>query len=125
MKDHDIYYKIEKAHQLSSLFAASQNINSLWNICKTFFKTALYKFIVWHWKKELNINGRISVIYWFAYYNLDSPSVRYRAKYPLDFFRDEYGIDSFLSIPGYSAKRIFQFLRAYIFLFCSEKRILW
>jgi len=58
-------------------------------------------------------NKNIEFIYWFAYYNLDSPSVRYRAKYPLDFFRNCKGIESYLIIPGYSLSRIFLFLKAY------------
>lgn len=56
---------------------------------------------------------KIAFIYWFAYYNLDSPSVRYRAKYPLDFFRERLGIESSLIVPGYSPKGIFLFLKAY------------
>ncbi len=56
---------------------------------------------------------KIEFIYWFAYYNLDSPSVRYRAKYPLEFFRNHKGVESFLVIPGYSPSRIFLFLKAY------------
>src|SRR4030067_1603790 len=56
---------------------------------------------------------KIEFIYWFAYYNLDSPSVRYRAKYPLEFFRKHKGVESFLVIPGYSPSKIFLFLKAY------------
>lgn len=56
---------------------------------------------------------KIKFIYWFAYYNLDSPSVRYRAKYPLDHFKSNFNIGSYLVIPGYSPKRIWIFLNAY------------
>lgn len=56
---------------------------------------------------------RIKFIYWFAFYNLDSPSVRYRAKYPLDYARNNLGIESYIVIPGYRPERIVQFLRAY------------
>lgn len=56
---------------------------------------------------------QIKFIYWFAYYHLDSPSVRYRAKYPLDFAREKLGIESSLIIPGYSAKRLIIFLKSY------------
>lgn len=56
---------------------------------------------------------KIEFIYWFAYYNLDSPSVRYRAKYPLDFFREHKRVESYLIVPGYKPSRIFLFLKAY------------
>lgn len=58
-------------------------------------------------------NQKIEFIYWFAYYNLDSPSVRYRAKYPLDYFRKYKKVDSYLVVPNYSIKGIFFFLKAY------------
>jgi hypothetical protein len=56
---------------------------------------------------------KIEFIYWFAYYHLDSPSVRYRAKYPLDYAHTHLNIDSRLVIPGYTPKRILLFLKAY------------
>lgn len=56
---------------------------------------------------------KIEHIYWFAYYNLDSPSVRYRAKYPLDFARENLNISSNLIIPGYSLKRVLNFILGY------------
>ncbi|MFK5857449.1 MAG: glycosyltransferase [Bacteroidota bacterium] len=59
--------------------------------------------------KEQSLN----FIYWFAYYNLDSPSVRYRAQFPLEFFKKKYGINSYLIIPGYSLIRIIKFVTAY------------
>ncbi|MFH0864742.1 MAG: glycosyltransferase [Bacteroidota bacterium] len=58
-------------------------------------------------------NKKIEFIYWFAYYNLDSPSVRYRAKYPLDFFRDYKGVGSYFVVPSYSPTGIYLFLKAY------------
>ncbi|MBA3648304.1 MAG: glycosyltransferase [Chitinophagales bacterium] len=64
--------------------------------------------------KEASMSNKsIEFIYWFAYYNLDSPSVRYRAKYPLEYFKDKLNVSSYLVIPGYSVKRIYLFLRAY------------
>ena len=57
--------------------------------------------------------NNIKFIYWFAYYNLDSPSVRYRAKYPLEYFKDKHNIGYHLVIPGYSISRIIKFLIAY------------
>lgn len=53
-------------------------------------------------------------IYWFAYYNYDSPSVRYRAKYPLEYFKEKYGINNYLVTPGYSPSRIASFAIAYL-----------
>ena len=58
-------------------------------------------------------NKKLKFIYWFACYNLDSPSVRYRAKYPLDFFKGKKGIDNYFVIPSYSIKGICLFLKAY------------
>ncbi|MEM1220475.1 MAG: hypothetical protein AAGH79_16250, partial [Bacteroidota bacterium] len=52
-------------------------------------------------------------IYWFAYYNLDSPSVRYRAKYPLEYARKHLGISHDLIMPGYRPRQILFFLRNY------------
>ncbi len=56
---------------------------------------------------------KIGFIYWFAYYNLDSPSVRYRAKYPLEYFRKKHDIRYRLVLPGYSLKRMLKFISAY------------
>lgn len=71
-------------------------------------------------------NGKIRFIYWFAYYNLDSPSVRYRAKYPLDFAKKELGIENQLVFPGYSLWRISDFIKAYTsaLLFPKSKSII-
>ncbi len=52
-------------------------------------------------------------VYWFAYFNLDSPSVRYRAKYPLKFAKEYLGINSKLVVPGYSPKKILSFIGTY------------
>jgi len=57
--------------------------------------------------------GQIEYIYWFTYYNLDAPSVRYRAKYPLDFAKENLGIKSRLVIPGYAPKRLLNFIKGY------------
>ncbi len=56
---------------------------------------------------------KIKFIYWFAYYNLDSPSVRYRAKYPLDFFGECKNVESYFVVPSYTMKGILLFLKAY------------
>ena len=57
---------------------------------------------------------KIKYIYWFAYFNLDSPTVRYRAKYPLDFARENLEIESRIVVPGYSPRKLFTFVRAYL-----------
>jgi glycosyltransferase involved in cell wall biosynthesis len=58
--------------------------------------------------------GKIKHIYWFAYYNLDSPSVRYRGKFPLDFAKEKLGISSRLIIPGYAPKSLYNFVKGYL-----------
>lgn len=52
-------------------------------------------------------------LYWFAYYGLDSPSVRYRGYYPLRFLAEKHGVKSMLVVPGYRPDRIVHFVRAY------------
>jgi glycosyltransferase involved in cell wall biosynthesis len=70
-------------------------------------------------KKELNY------VYCFAYYNFDSPSVRYRAKYTLSYFKSKHGINYSLVIPGYTLHRIIKFMSAYLSaLFLSGKNSL-
>ncbi len=59
-------------------------------------------------------NTKINFIYWFAHYNIASPSVRYRAKYPLIFFKENFGVSYYFVVPGYFPKKIYYFLRAYI-----------
>lgn len=67
-------------------------------------------------------NKKIEFIYWFAYYNLDSPSVRYRAKYPLDFFKEHKNLESYFVVPSYSLKNIFIFFNAYFSALLFRKR---
>jgi glycosyltransferase involved in cell wall biosynthesis len=55
----------------------------------------------------------LKFVYWFTFYNLDSPTVRYRGKYVLDYLQKSKGINSFFIIPGYSFHRIFLFTKAY------------
>lgn len=66
--------------------------------------------------------SKIAFIYWFAYYNLDSPSVRYRAKYPLNFLREQRNIQSYFVFPTYSIKGILLFLKAYFSALLFRKR---
>ncbi|MDZ7845540.1 MAG: glycosyltransferase [Owenweeksia sp.] len=54
-----------------------------------------------------------SHIYWFAYYNLASPSVRYRALYPLSYLSKQFDIDSSLVVPGYHPSKIWLFVKVY------------
>ncbi len=52
-------------------------------------------------------------IYWFAHYNLDSPSVRYRGKYPLEYLESRYNIKSYFIIPSYRPDKMLLFIRAF------------
>lgn len=56
------------------------------------------------------LRKQIQHIYWFAHFNLDCPSVRYRGKYPLDYAWTQRGITSNLVIPGYQWTQIMLFL---------------
>jgi len=61
-------------------------------------------------------------IYWFSYYNEDSPSVRYRGKYILDYFEDKYdGKYSFVT-PGYHPKKLLRFARTYSSALFARKK---
>jgi glycosyltransferase involved in cell wall biosynthesis len=55
----------------------------------------------------------LKFIYWFAHYNLNSPSVRYRGQYPLTFLKQHSGIESHFVYPSYKPLRILYFLRVY------------
>ena len=55
----------------------------------------------------------IKHIYWFAYYNLEEPSVRYRAKYPLIELQEKYHISYSIVYPGYSLASLLNFFRTY------------
>lgn len=57
--------------------------------------------------------SRLNYIYWFAYYNTDSPSVRYRGHYPLQYFEKQHGIRSAFIVPGYHPKAMMRFAVAY------------
>lgn len=52
-------------------------------------------------------------IYWFAYYNTYSPSVRYRGQYPLEYLKRYHGINSYFVTPGYRPYKIYNFIRVY------------
>tara|TARA_B110000503_G_C7085047_1_gene386889 strand:+ start:140 stop:1180 length:1041 start_codon:yes stop_codon:yes gene_type:complete len=55
----------------------------------------------------------IKFVYWFTYYNLESPSIRYRGYYPLIYFKEKKGVGFYFVIPGYTFSRIYTFLKAY------------
>ncbi len=59
-------------------------------------------------------DSKLKFVYWFAHYNLESPSVRYRGIYPLDFLKENFGIGSHFVMPGYMPATIFRFVRAYL-----------
>ena len=53
---------------------------------------------------------KIQHIYWFSYFNLDEPSVRYRAKYPLQMLRERHGVSYSIVYPGYSFRALWTFI---------------
>jgi glycosyltransferase involved in cell wall biosynthesis len=61
----------------------------------------------------LRTSMKIKYIYWFTYYNLDAPSIRYRAKYPLEELRQKQGINYCIVYPGYDFKSLLIFFKAY------------
>jgi glycosyltransferase involved in cell wall biosynthesis len=67
----------------------------------------------------------MSHVYWFAYYNLDEPSVRYRAKYPLDQLAQRFDIGYTIVYPGYDWISISSFLRAYFSVLFFRKAESW
>lgn len=57
---------------------------------------------------------QISHVYWFAYFSLEEPSVRYRAAYPLAHLAAVHGITHDLVHPGYDRRHLWRFLRIYL-----------
>ncbi len=56
----------------------------------------------------------IQFIYWFAPYNLNCPSTRYRGKYPLEHLFQHYGIRSEFVFPDRSIMGMLLFTRIYL-----------
>ena len=56
---------------------------------------------------------KVKFIYWFAFYNPQSASVRYRGWYPLEFIRKNYGINSYFVCAGYKPVNVLRFMQAY------------
>ncbi len=52
-------------------------------------------------------------IYWFAYFNKDEPSVRYRGLYALQYMQAHHGISWDIVYPGYDLYSILSFLHVY------------
>ena len=65
---------------------------------------------------------KIKHIYCFSYFHLFSPSVRYRAKYPLELFKEKYSIDFSFVFPGYQPANILHFIRVYISALLFRKK---
>ena len=61
-------------------------------------------------------------IYWFAYFNLDEPSVRYRAKYPLEQLQIKHNIQFSIVYPGYDFKNLSNFVFTYFSALLFRKR---
>lgn len=73
-------------------------------------------------KSPLEKDEYPSHIYWFAFYNEQSPSVRYRAAYPLKYFKEKFGVGYSLVIPGYSLQNMLHFARVYLGVLFFRKR---
>ena len=61
-------------------------------------------------------------IYWFAPYNLTCPSTRYRGKYPLEYLKENSGIEYDFVIPDSSTKGIFHFIKVYFSILLFRKK---
>lgn len=64
----------------------------------------------------------IKHIYWFAYFDASEPSVRYRAKYPLQLLHQQNQITYDLVEPGYRLSIIFRFAKCYLEVLLNRKR---
>lgn len=64
----------------------------------------------------------IKHIYWFAYFNLQEPTVRYRAKFPLVELELKQGISYNIVYPGYDIKSLMNFLLTYFSVLFFRKK---
>jgi len=64
----------------------------------------------------------IRYIYWFALFDLTSPSVRYRGKYLLDELGSKYGIRYSIAYPGYDLRRMVIFIRMFLSALLFRKK---
>ncbi len=65
---------------------------------------------------------RIEHIYWFSYFDDSEPSVRYRAKYPLDELGKIYDVGHTIIYPGYHPVKIFRFIKAFSSILFFRKK---
>ncbi|HLG35812.1 MAG TPA: hypothetical protein VI757_13095 [Bacteroidia bacterium] len=65
---------------------------------------------------------KLKYIYWFSFYNPFHPTVRYRGKYPLEFLRNNYGVNSSFIYPDYNLSNIFMFFRVYFSVLLFRRR---
>lgn len=56
---------------------------------------------------------KLKFIYWFSFYNIHSPTVRYRGSFTAKYFKENYGVDSYLILPAYRPATLLLFLKAY------------
>lgn len=64
---------------------------------------------------------QIHHIYWFAPFNLNSPSTRYRGKYPLEYLQKYYNIKSDFIFPAQSFLHKLRFLRMFLSVLLFRK----
>ena len=64
----------------------------------------------------------IKHIYWFAYFDDSEPSVRYRARYPLQLLQQQYDITYHLVQPGYRLHNIYRFASCYLQVLLNRKQ---
>lgn len=64
---------------------------------------------------------KTSHVYWFAYFDMQEPSVRYRAKYALDELQKHHGVSYDLVIPSYRPINVVRFVRVYMSILLNRK----
>ena len=65
---------------------------------------------------------KLKFVYWFSFYNISSPTVRYRGKFTTDYLKENYNIPSYLILPSYKFATIFLFLKAYLSALLFQKK---
>lgn len=65
---------------------------------------------------------KITHIYWFAYFNLDEPSVRYRALYALQHLQQQAGLSFDLVYPSYRRQAFLHFCCIYLEVLLGRKK---
>lgn len=65
---------------------------------------------------------KIRHIYWFAYFNLNEPSVRYRARFPLQQLKDKHNITFSIVYPGYDFQNFSNFILTFFSVLFFRKR---